>query len=305
MKKKKTLKKGFNINKILIFIAVIIACNISVLYVNADQSSAEIPVDVPDQNVTVDITNGVKEFTDAVECYMYAEASLLASTCSSTITGFVKGSWAGKVMVHQTMDNTRYFDNNGVRYSTSTSLKQGSLGKNNYQRTVFNPKDADAKVYKIVTNTANNGVPNFSNVNWQAYTQAEYEKEFGSVPGKLMYLVRKSTVEKIETFEKTADGGYHVVLQLNKVTSVQSYKKLLRSSAGAMATSYPKFSSVRVEAWIDKYGNFIKNIMDDKATITMGLEIVSVECTMVSHYEEIFHNIGGNVEQPFEIPFSA
>ena len=222
MKKKKTLKKGFNINKILIFIAVIIACNISVLYVNADQSSAEIPVDVPDQNVTVDITNGVKEFTDAVECYMYAEASLLASTCSSTITGFVKGSWAGKVMVHQTMDNTRYFDNNGVRYSTSTSLKQGSLGKNNYQRTVFNPKDADAKVYKIVTNTANNGVPNFSNVNWQAYTQAEYEKEFGSVPGKLMYLVRKSTVEKIETFEKTADGGYHVVLQLNKARSFQT-----------------------------------------------------------------------------------
>ncbi len=303
-KKIKTKTKTKRINSILVAIAIIIAVNISFVYVNAEQSNAEIPIEIPDQNITVEITNGIKEFDNAIDCYMYAEASMLKNTCYSTITGSVKGSWSGNVMVNQSMDNVRCFDNNGIRYSMSTSLKRGSLGRNNYQRTVYNPNVENSKVYKIVTNAANNGQPDFSNSEWEGYSQPDYINEYGSVPGAMMYLVRKSTVKSVDAFEKLEDGGYHLVLTLDNVTSIQSYKKLLRVSAGEFATNYPKFSSVRVEAWIDKYGNFVKHIMDDKAKIPMGIGALSIQCTMVSHYEETFQIIGGNVKQPFDIPFN-
>ena len=294
--------KGKRFGLLFGVIAVVIAINISVLYIVAPTSQAEEVIEsVQEEVIEINTTETPQEFTDAVYCYQFAEKKLTEGTCYSRITGYVKGSAFGNVMVDQTMDNTRIIDNDGYRYSTSRSEKQGSLGKNNYQKVAFDSKSENGKVYKMVTDKLNSdGTPNYTNCKWTVLTQSEYKELSGNLPGSMLYNVSPSTVKKIEKFEKLEDGSYHICLLLNNSSSVKGYKKLVKTSAGSFATSLPSFSKVHVECWIDANGNFIKHIMDDTATIQMTL----LECTMKSHYEEVFDIVGGNVEQPFEVPFT-
>lgn len=297
------ITKKFNI--LLLIAAFVISFNITIIAFNAQQSSAEAPIIIPDENVEVEVnTKEVQNFTNAIECYIYAEAAMLSGTCYSTITGSVKGynPLNNEVLLHQTMDNTRIFDNDGYRYSTSLSLQRGSIGRDNCQKVMFDTSKPDGKVYKMSSTKTVNGQPDFSGSKWEVYTQDEYCNASGNLPGTMMYIVRESTVKKVELFEKLEDGSYHLKLLLDNVKSVKNYKKLVKTSAGSFATDYPKFTTVRVEAKIDKYGNFIEHIMQDEAKIGMGIGIVSIDCKMVSYYVETFHTLGGNVETPFERP---
>ncbi len=297
-------KKDKKFKLLFALLAVIIAFNISLVYITAPKSSAEEEIIIEDSVIDVDTTGKVPEFESAIDCYLYAEAKLASTTCYSTITGYVKGIALGNTMVHQTMKNTRVTDNNGYKYSTSLSDKQGSLGKNNYQKIAFDTKSENGYIYKMVTEKLNSdGSPNYDGCTWQKFSQTEYTNAYGSLPGTISYTVRPSTIKKVELFEKLEDGSYHIKFVLNNRSAVVNYKKLVKISAGSFATGYPAFSSVCAEVWVDANGNFKKYIMDDTATIPMGVSIASLDCTMISHYEETFEIMGGNVEQPFEVPF--
>ena len=293
-KKEKTKQKRI-FRKIFAVIALIISLNIVLVYMNAESLSAETEVVIPDKNIEVEIQDVAPEFTNAIDCYLYAEKLLQQTTSYATTTGEVKGVALGKTWLHQTMDNTRYTDNNGLRYSTSISLKKGSIGRNNYQNVVFDTSRKDGLVYRIVSDTSN-----FSNSSWDTYTQEEYKLDSGDLPGNSIYIVRESTIKKVVTFERTSDGGYHLKFELDNKKSTEGYKRLVKNSAGSFASGFPVFQSVSVEVWIDSNGRFQKYIMDDKAKI----KIIGMDCIMVSHYEETFHIIGGNVEAPFDIPFT-
>ena len=300
VKKQKT-KQKHTYRKLFGIIALIMSLNIVLVYVNAQVLSAETEIEIPDETVTVEILDTTPEFADAVECYMYAESLMLQNTIYATTEGYVKGSApvVGE-MVYQTMNNTRTTDNNGIKYSTSVSLKKGNMGRNNYQQVAFDARKQDGLVYKIVSDEAGDGNGDFTNSSWCSYEQKEFCASNGSLPGTMTYIVRKSTVDSVDIFERTEDGGYHIKLTLNNTTSTKNYRILLKNSAGDFATGFPTFSYVGIEAWIDKDGHFIKNIMDDKAKIN----IAGVGCQMVSHYEETFHTIGGSVEAPFQAPFA-
>ena len=297
-------KKDKKFKILFALIAVIIAFNISLVYVTAPKSSAEEDIIIEDKVIDVDTSGKVPEFESAIDCYLYAEAKLLSTTCYSTVTGYVKGIALGNTMVYQTMENTRIIDNNGYRYSTSKSDKRGNLGKNNYQKVAFDTKSENGYIYKMVTDKLkSDGTPNYDGCTWQKISQTEFVNSNGSLPGTISYIVRPSTVKKVELFEKLEDGSYHFKFILNNRTAVVNYKKLVKNSAGSFATGYPAFSSVSAEVWVDANGNFKKYIMDDTASIPMGVSIASIDCTMISHYEETFEIMGGNVEQPFEVPF--
>ena len=290
---------------LFLVIAVVISVNVALVYITAPSSNADETIIVVDKDVEVDTNVPNPTFSDAVECYMFAEAKLLKSTCYSQVSGYVMGKALGNTMVHQTMNNERIIDNNLYRYSTSKSEKQATFGKNNYQKVAFDSNSEDGKIYKMVTDKLNSdGTPNFSGCNWQEFSQKDYIEQCGDLPGKMMYLIRPSTVRKTEIFEKLEDGSYHIKFVLNNRSSVINYKKLVRQSAGSFAQSYPAFSSVVFETWIDAKGNFIKYIMDDTATIAMGFGGgLNLDCEMISHYEENFMILGGDVKQPFEVPF--
>ena len=298
------MKKGKVFKILFIVIAVVISFNVALVYITAPASNADENIVVVDKDIEVNTNIEKPTFADAVECYMFAETKLVQTSCYSTITGYVKGSALDKVMVYQTMYNERIIDNDLYRYSTSKSLKQGTFGKDTYQKVAFDTKSENGLIYKMVTKKAkSDGTPDFSGCKWTSYTQSQYIEITGDVPGKMMYIVRPSTVRKTEIFEQLEDGTYHLKILLNNRSSVTGYKKLVKQSAGSLATGYPAFSYVCVEAWVDENGNFIKHIMDDTASIPMGFGALSVDCKMVSHYEETFVITGGEVNQPFEVPY--
>lgn len=296
MKKEKNKKPKRIFRKFFVIILCIIALNISLVYLNANPSNAETEVEVPDQEIQIEILDKTPEFTDAIDCYLYSEALFMKSTCYSRTTGSVKGYKLGKAWVHQTMDNGRYVTNDGYKYSTSVSLKKGTMGRNNYQHIFYDAKN-NGSVYRIRSEEAGDGSGDFAKSEWEIYNKTEYENIAGNVPGEMLYNVRESTIDKVETFERTEDGGYHVRFILNNSGATKDYKRLLKNSVGSIAGN-PTFSHVEVEVWMDKDCKFTKYIMKDEATIS----IMGLECKMVSNYEEVFYVVGGDVQAPFEAP---
>lgn len=287
------ISKSKKLNIIVVLMALVIALNIFVSSSDLQNTQAEEDMEIYTPTTpTIDLTEEVPVFTNGTECFVYAEQVLLnAKGVKSSVSGSLQTDMKifGKCIVKQNFNNARYTDNNGIKYSTSISLKDGSAyaGKNNYQQVVYNTL-GDKKIYKRTSTSST-----YSN-NWESYTEDEYTNLCGSVPGTLMYIVNSNTVSKEEYFTvDELNKTYSFKLILNPSTSTQNYRRLVKNSGDLSA--YPNFKSITVTCVVDFDGKF-KSIVNDEV---YSCKYIIDGVVMYAHYDEQFECIGGDVSAPF------
>ncbi len=243
----------------------------SVPNVSTNNSEALVDVEVPEEEIP-DITEGFKEYSSGLECFMAAlELKKTLKNYDIETTGAVTANTVGINVKQELRSFQRFYSDNSV-LSEDVTKSKSSLAQSSSIQTVYRPTQKEIYV-RETSDVSDNLIAKYTK-ELEKTTLFAYTDRYGYLPNENTYNISSKTLKRETDF--AFDGEiYKFKLLLKSNAPSMGYKKKIKQMAGA--SSYPTFTKSEYTVEIDKLGHITNIKIAEEYSMNLSILTVNIK----------------------------
>ena len=256
-----------------------------------DTTDELISQDLIDYNdVKPDVSDGFKEYSTGIECYMAAlEINKTIYNRHCLTEGVVTASISG-IDVNQKLKSEQTIYADGTILSEDITKSNSKFSKSSAIYTVYNPNNNQIQ-YKETSSVSDELEATYKKDLTETTTQ-DYTSKFGYLPNQNTHNISTRTLKEEKDF--SFDGEvYSFTLVFNPSAATMLYKRKIKKMSDA--SDYPTFTMIEYSIKIDKVGHILETKIKENYKIKLSLITVSIKnkmnCSYNYYNEDLIFNM--------------